>query len=105
MSLGSHWAARLTTFRRDGTGVSTPVNVAVDGNRVFFRTYEQAGKFKRIRNNPSVEVAPSDRKGNATGSVLPARAVLLDGPDDALAARLIDQKHRIFQGFLVRTAH
>src|SRR5919112_1001238 len=58
VALGSHWAVRLTTFRRDGTPVSTPVNVAVEGDRAVFRTYEQAGKFKRLRNDPRVEVAP-----------------------------------------------
>ena len=103
--LGSQWAIKLTTFRRDGTPVSTPVNVALDGNRVYFRTYEQAGKFKRIRNNPKVEVAPSTFRGEATGPASPARAVLLTGDDDSRAAALIDRKHKIFQGFLVRTAH
>jgi hypothetical protein len=37
-ALGGQWAVRLTTFRRDGTPVSTPVNVAVAGDRVVFRT-------------------------------------------------------------------
>jgi|SRR5215213_5721809 len=104
-ALGRYWAIRLTTFRRDGTPVSTPVNVAVDGNRVYFRTYEEAGKFKRIRNNAAVEVAPSTFRGVATGPAKLARAVLLSGGDDARAASLIDDKHRIFQAFLVRTAH
>lgn len=103
--LGRHWAVRLTTFRRDGTPVSTPVNVAVDGDRVFFRTYEEAGKFKRLRNNQVVEVAPSTWRGEATGPSSPARAHLLDGADDARAARLIDAKHPVFQGFLVRLGH
>jgi PPOX class probable F420-dependent enzyme len=103
--LGRSWAVRLTTFRRDGTPVSTPVNVAVDGDRVYFRTYEQAGKFKRIRNNSRVEVAPSTFRGTATGPASPARVAMLTGADDERAATLIDRKHRIFQGFLVRTAH
>ena len=105
LNLAPQWAVRLTTFRRDGTPVSTPVNVAVDRGRVFFRTYEQAGKFKRLRNNPGVEVAPSDRKGNATGPGTRAVARLLTGADDRLAAELIDRKHRLFQGILVRLAH
>ena len=104
-ALGDSWAVRLTTFRRDGTPVSTPVNVAVDGDRVFFRTYEQAGKFKRLRNDDRVEVAPSTWRGDATGTASSARAQLLTGADDARAGRLIDEKHKVFQGFLVRTAH
>jgi hypothetical protein len=104
-ALGGQWAVRLTTFRRDGTPVSTPVNVAVAGNRVVFRTYEQAGKFKRLRNNPRIEVAPSTFRGVATGPALQGFARLLTGADDAWAARLIDQKHTIFQRILVRTGH
>jgi uncharacterized protein len=105
LGLAGRWAVRLTTFRRDGTPVSTPVNVAVDGDRVYFRTYEQAGKFKRLRNNPNVEVAPGTFRGKATGPAIPARARLLTGADDARAAQLIDQKHRIFQRILVRLGH
>jgi len=105
VELDRHWAVRLTTFRRDGTPVSTPVSLARSGDRVFFRTYEQAGKFKRLRNDQRVLVAPSTPRGTATGPAVEARATLLSGPDDELAGRLIDAKHRIFQGFLVRTAH
>ena len=105
LALGDHWAVRLTTFRRDGTPVATPVNVAVAGDRAFFRTYEQAGKFKRLRNNPRVRVARSTPLGKAIGPDIEGRATLLTGEDDALAARLIDEKHRIFQRGLVRTAH
>jgi uncharacterized protein len=104
-SLGSQWAVSLTTYRRDGRPVSTPVNVAVDGERVYFRTYEQAGKFKRLRNDPRADVAPSDFRGNPTGPSTAARVRLLSGADDARAAELIDRKHTIFQRLLVRTAH
>jgi PPOX class probable F420-dependent enzyme len=44
----------LTTYRRDGTPVGTPVNIAVDGDRAFVRTFDTAWKLKRIRNNPVV---------------------------------------------------
>jgi hypothetical protein len=40
-------AVLLTTFRRDGTPVATPVSIAVDGGRAFIRTYNRAGKAKR----------------------------------------------------------
>ena len=105
IDLGRCWAISLTTFRRDGTPVSTPVNVAVAGDRVFFRTYEQAGKFKRLRNDSHVRVAPSTWRGEPTGPAMDARAEPLTGPDDAMAAGLIDAKHTIFQKLLVRTAH
>jgi PPOX class probable F420-dependent enzyme len=105
VDLARQWAIRLTTFRQDGTPVSTPVNIAVSGDRAFFRTYEQAGKFKRLRNDPRVLVAPSTATGAPTGPEIEARAVLLSGPDDEAAAALIDRKHRFFQRLLVRFAH
>lgn len=37
----------VTTYRRDGTPVDTPVHIAVDGGDVFMRTYESAMKWKR----------------------------------------------------------
>lgn len=105
LPLANNWAVRLTTFRKDGTPVGTPVSIVADGNRVYFRTYEESGKFKRLRRNPRVEVAPSTRRGRATGPAVPATVRILEGADDERAGRLIDQKHRIFQGILVRTAH
>ena len=57
----------LTTYRRDGTPVGTPVSIAVDGDQAFVRTWDTAWKVKRIRNNPEVEVAPSTLRGKPTG--------------------------------------
>jgi uncharacterized protein len=72
---------RLTTFRRDGTAVHTPVWFAVDGTVLLVWTDAASGKAKRIRNNPAVEVAPSDSRGRPTGAVRTGRARLVD--DDA----------------------
>jgi len=41
----------LTTYRRNGAPVGTPVNIAVEGDRAFVRTFDKAWKLKRIRNN------------------------------------------------------
>ncbi len=100
------WAARLTTYRRDGTPVPTPVNVVVDGDRICFRTYAQSGKFKRLGNDARVTLQPCDARGNPTGAqILVGEARMLAGEANERVGRLIDQKHRLFQGWLVRTAH
>ena len=49
----------LTTYKRDGTAVDTPVSIAFDGDQAFFRSYDKAWKTKRLRNNPRVQAAPS----------------------------------------------
>ena len=52
------WAVLLTTYKRDGTPVGTAVNIAVEGDRAYFRTWDTAWKLRRIRNNPRVQFAP-----------------------------------------------
>ena len=47
----------LTTYKRDGTPVPTPVSIAFDGDRAFFRSYDQAWKTKRLRNDTRTGVA------------------------------------------------
>lgn len=96
---------RLTTYRRDGTPVGTAVSLAVDGPLGYFRTYESAGKFKRIRNNPIVEIAPSSFGGRAAGAAFRARVRLLAGAEAERARRLITRKHPWLHGILVPLGH
>ncbi len=97
----------LTTFRRDGAPVKTPVNIAVDGNRAFIRSWDSAGKVKRIRNNPEVTIAPCTTRGRPTGPPITARARILTGQESARAGRLLASKHPILQvhGLLVPLGH
>jgi uncharacterized protein len=60
---------RLTTFRRDGTPVPTPVWVVRDGNSLLVITGAAAGKVKRLRHTPRVLIAPSDMRGRVAGRV------------------------------------
>jgi PPOX class probable F420-dependent enzyme len=99
------WAAVLTSFRRDGTPVPTLVNVAVVGDRAYIRTYGSAGKLKRIRRNPAVELAPATWRGRPTGDAIHATARILDGGESEAAGRAIDAKHPYFQRRLVRFGH
>jgi uncharacterized protein len=95
----------LTTYKRDGTAVGTPVSIAFDGDRAFFRSYHKAWKTKRLRNNPEVQVAPCTLRGRPTGPAVYARAILLDGAQARLAAQALARRHRLLQGILVPLAH
>ena len=97
--------AVLTTFRRNGTPVPTPLSVAVDGDHAYFRTYAKAGKAKRLRNDAHVEVTPSTGRGTLTGEPLAAEAVLLDGDEERRAARLLRRKHPLLHGVVVPLSH
>lgn len=95
----------LTTYRRDGTPVGTPVHIAVDGGRAFIRTWDTAGKAKRIRNNAAVEIAPSTLRGAPTGPALHARARILAGDEAAHAADAITRKYPLLHGFVIPMVH
>ncbi|MFI2434438.1 PPOX class F420-dependent oxidoreductase [Streptomyces sp. NPDC018693] len=101
------WAVLLTSHRKDGTGVGTPVNIAVDGDHAYFRTPGNAWKVKRIRHDPDVEIAPSTVRGTPTGPQIHVRARLLErgSAEDRHAARLLRRKHPFLQGVLVPLAH
>lgn len=93
----------LTSFRRDGTPVGTPVNIAVEGARAFVRTYDTT--WKRIRSNSTVEIAPSTMRGKPTGPAIRARARLLAGSEAERASRSLNKKHPILHGVLVPLIH
>lgn len=68
----------LTTFRRDGRAVPTPVwAVALDGGLGVW-TPGSSGKVKRIRRDGSVTLAPCDRRGNPLGEPVHGTARVLD---------------------------
>lgn len=95
----------LTTYKKDGTGVGTPVNIVVDGERAFFRTYDAAWKVKRLRNNPRVEIAPSTVRGKPTGPAIEARATLVTGEEAERAAKALAHKHPLLHGVVVPFFH
>jgi uncharacterized protein len=95
----------LTTYKRDGTAVATPVSVAFDGERAFFRSYDKAWKTKRLGRDPAVQAAPATLRGKPTGPAIRARATLLDGEQAHVAARALARRHRILQAILVPAAH
>jgi PPOX class probable F420-dependent enzyme len=104
-ALDRSWTVLLTTFKRDGTPVSTPVNLAIEDQHGYFRTYSQAWKTRRIRNQPAVEIAPSTLRGKPTGTTVTATARLLVGEEDARARAAIARRHPIFQRYLVPGLH
>lgn len=95
----------LKTKKRDGTWVGTPVNIAVQGDRAYVRTYDKAWKSKRLRNFPEVRFAASTMRGRPTGPEVEARARLLEGKEARTAARLLDRKYPVMHGVLVPISH
>jgi PPOX class probable F420-dependent enzyme len=91
----------LTTFRKNGQAVATPVWFAVAGDRLYVTTGRKSGKVKRIRNNAAVQVAPSDGGGKLLGPAFEATARLLPeeeaGPADEALHRKYGLQLRLFE--------
>ncbi|MGP4023450.1 PPOX class F420-dependent oxidoreductase [Actinomadura sp. 3N407] len=95
----------LTSYRKDGTPVGTPVNVVVRDGHAYFRTFDQAVKTKRLARNPEVEIAPSTFRGKVTGPASRGRARLLSEEESKPIRRLLARKHPLLQGFAVPLFH
>jgi PPOX class probable F420-dependent enzyme len=95
----------LTTYRRDGTPVSAPVSLVVEGERAYVRSPEKGWKVRRIARDPRVVVAPSTGRGRVTGPGVEGRARRLEGVEARHAARLLARKHPLLHGIVVPLAH
>ncbi|MFC5824342.1 PPOX class F420-dependent oxidoreductase [Nonomuraea insulae] len=93
MNLGAEQYISVTTYRRDGTPVATPVWAAQDGDAVVFWTPAHSGKIKRIRNNPEVSVAGCGYRGDLTTEPVKGRAEILDAAGTDHVRALLRRKY------------
>ena len=85
----------VTTFRKDGTPVPTPVWVGRDGDELLVWTQTTAGKVKRIRNNPTVEVTACDLRGKPRGETVKGTARILDADETERGRKVLRKKYGV----------
>lgn len=99
MGIADEQYVSFTTYRKTGAAVSTPVWIApLPDGRAGFTTGPDAGKVKRLRNDPKVALRPCDRGGKvADGAVevTGTAVVLTAGPDHDAIAAAIGRKYGI----------
>jgi PPOX class probable F420-dependent enzyme len=83
----------LTTYRRDGTPVTTPVWAAAEGESLYLFSNAKAGKVKRLRNSSRAAIAPCTATGKVTGAQLPAEAFNLTNDQMPKVWRLLTKKY------------
>jgi PPOX class probable F420-dependent enzyme len=84
----------LTTYRRSGEGVATPVWFAQDGEQYYVETGPRTGKMKRIQHTPRVTLAPCTFGGKVTGPRLEGTAHIVDSDTEReRAKRLMARKY------------
>ena len=66
-ALGRAQYVNLETFRKNGTGVQTPVWVARDGDELVVFTNGDSYKVKRLRRNPNIRIAECNVRGVLRG--------------------------------------
>jgi uncharacterized protein len=85
----------LTTYRRDGSPVSTPVWFVEDEGRLFVITGADSYKARRLRHNPAAMVAPCTARGVAKGDAVPVHVEFLPDAEHARVDALMAEKYRI----------
>ncbi|MFI1069210.1 PPOX class F420-dependent oxidoreductase [Streptomyces puniciscabiei] len=93
--LGSGKYLLVTSHRKNGTPVATPVWVVRDGDALGVWTAADSFKVKRIRRRADVLVGPCDLRGNPTGDQIPATAEITDAATTARYRDLIARKYGI----------
>jgi uncharacterized protein len=77
----------LTTFRKTGEAVVTPMWFAESFGTIYVASGANAGKLKRIRHTTRVTLAPCTLSGKVTGSVIEGKARILTESKEITAAK------------------
>ena len=80
----------LTTFRKNGAGVATPVWIGRDGDALVVTTPVGSGKVKRLRRNRAVELRPCNRRGTVQNDA-PTVTAVAEIVEGAAAMRRLDE--------------
>lgn len=91
--LDGHQFISLTTYRKNGEAVATPVWFVDVGNKLYVMTMRVSGKAKRIAQTPRVTIAACDRAGALLGERRDAIARIVDEDERAIADAMVTQKY------------
>ena len=108
MSLENQKYISLTTFRRTGAAVATPVWFVQIQHTLYIYTDATAGKVKRIRNHPQVQLASCTMLGKVKGPLIPGVArIVTDQQEQVRVEAALNAKYwiarrllRLFNGTL-----
>jgi PPOX class probable F420-dependent enzyme len=96
---------RLTTFRKDGTPVASPLWAALDGDELLMWTVTDSWKVKRLRRNPAVIVQACDARGKQTfGEPVRGTAVVRDEAGTDRARDAVIKKYGILGWITVKAS-
>lgn len=85
----------ITSYRRNGTGVATPVWFVPDGVRLLVMTDARSGKVKRIRRDPFVRIAACSARGRLKTEPIAAHAEVLPPSQTDRVKGLFARRYRV----------
>ncbi|MEV7008044.1 PPOX class F420-dependent oxidoreductase [Streptosporangium sp. NPDC051022] len=94
----------VTTFRKNGTAVPTPVWAAWDGTGMVVWTQASSGKVRRIHADPRVVVAACDVRGRTRGEEADGLARELSPEETERVRHLIVRKYGLLARVLMATS-
>lgn len=97
-TIGEERFVSLTTFRKSGEPVSSPVWIASDGEALIVTTPAGSGKVKRLRNDTTVELRPCSRRGqvqDGASSITGTASVLSTPADVQKLSEVFRDKYRL----------
>jgi PPOX class probable F420-dependent enzyme len=83
----------LTTFRKTGEEVSTPVWIARDGHDLLVTTPDDTGKVKRLRNSTRARLSPSSRMGKVADDAVAVDADATIEPETERLTQIFREKY------------
>jgi len=88
----------LTTFRKSGEAVATPMWFAASSGTIYVETGRNAGKIKRIHHTSQVTLAPCTINGTVTGASIDGRArILTEAQEIATAKEAMSRKYGLIR--------
>jgi PPOX class probable F420-dependent enzyme len=95
----------LETRKRDGSWVPTPVSLVTSAGHTYFRSYDHAGKAKRLRNFDEVRATRCSMRGKPSGPTITGTARLLDGAEAETARSALAHRFPVLHGVVVPLTH
>ncbi|MHA2289689.1 MAG: PPOX class F420-dependent oxidoreductase [Promethearchaeota archaeon] len=86
----------LVTYKKNGDSIATQVWFVEEAEKLYFVTLQGRYKFKRIKNNPNVRIAPASMRGKPKGEYLDGTARILSDDEFNSIIALFKKKYRTF---------
>ena len=97
LNLAGEKYINVETYRKNGRGVRTPVwfveSGSGDSSVLYVRTSDDTGKYKRIHNNPSVQIAPCDMRGSIKGEWVKGESRVASEEEKLKAFKMLEKKY------------